>query len=310
MTPIPQLYLGTAMWGWTITPDRCFSLLDQYYQAGFREIDGATNYPINKQKEDFRKSEQILQDWIRANGVQDLRVMMKVGSLNNMRSPEHNLQKSFILMCLDEYTNAFGDNLDTLMIHWDNREREEETRETMEALNIAVQQGLKVGLSGIRHPRFYESLNREFKLDFTIQIKHNLLHSDYNRYLGFQGKPRFITYGINGGGIKLNVEEYTDQSSLKTRGGNTEEAHPISKDLLQVIQKENEKGDKPAITNFNHCGMTFAYHSPDILGMLIGPSSADQLQDSISFHQHLGQYDYSAFFQKLKEIRDHYAKKA
>jgi len=43
-----QPLLGTAMWGWTVSRPVCFDLLDTFYAAGFRQIDAAVNYPINK----------------------------------------------------------------------------------------------------------------------------------------------------------------------------------------------------------------------------------------------------------------------
>ncbi|MEN0006767.1 MAG: aldo/keto reductase, partial [Bacteroidota bacterium] len=200
----PILILGTAMWGWTTSPQQCFALLDYFYEAGFREIDAATNYPINKNPADFRKSEQILLEWIKANGINDLKVMIKVGSVNNLRTPEHNLQKSFLLVMLDEYRYLFGDNLDTFMIHWDNREDEQAIHASYEALQQAQQLGFRVGLSGIKHPAIHAKVNEQFQLDVRIQFKHNLLYSDYQRYAPFHGKQRFITYGINAGGLKLS----------------------------------------------------------------------------------------------------------
>ena len=60
------LILGTAMWGWTTSPAMAMTLLDQFYAAGGRAVDTATNYPINKNPGDFRQAERMLADWIRA----------------------------------------------------------------------------------------------------------------------------------------------------------------------------------------------------------------------------------------------------
>ncbi len=97
----PTLILGTAMWGWTTPRETAFAMLDEWYSRGFREVDTATNYPIDRDPEHFRLAEKILLEWIAAHGVTDLEVMMKIGSVNNLRSPEHLLTKSFILMMLD-----------------------------------------------------------------------------------------------------------------------------------------------------------------------------------------------------------------
>lgn len=297
----PILILGTAMWGWTTSPQQCFALLDYFYEAGFREIDAATNYPINKNPADFRKSEQILLEWIKANGINDLKVMIKVGSVNNLRTPEHNLQKSFLLVMLDEYRYLFGDNLDTFMIHWDNREDEQAIHASYEALQQAQQLGFRVGLSGIKHPAIHAKVNEQFQLDVRIQLKHNLLYSDYQRYAPFHGKQRFITYGINAGGLKLSPNAYHAGSSLKARGGDVDTPPPILAPLQELIANFNTS-HLTQITHFNQCGMAYAYHAPEVAGILLGTSKVEQLKNSIALHQQLSHPDYQKLYQALVEL--------
>jgi aryl-alcohol dehydrogenase-like predicted oxidoreductase len=307
MTPasndIPALILGTAMWGWTMDARTCFSVLDAFYEAGFRQVDAATNYPINRQPADFRLSEHILCDWIQTHGVTDLRVMMKVGSVDNMRSPDNNLHKSFLLMCLDDYRELLGSNLDMLMIHWDNREDEPEIAQTLEALALVRAAGLKVGLSGIRFPEAYANANEALQLNFYIQIKHNLLQSDYNKYKSFHGKRRFLAYGINAGGVKLDAAEYASQSSLTVRGGDTSNQSPLIAGLKNWLDSQQAK----YVSDFNQCSMTYAYHSEDMAGLLIGPSKVDQLRDTIDFYKKLQQADYQYIYDQLVELKKQYA---
>lgn len=303
----PTLILGSAMWGWTIEKERAFLLLDRFYEAGFREVDGATNYPINKVPADFRKAENILLEWINAHGIDDLKVMMKVGSINNMRSPIHNLTKSFLLLNLDDYQYRFGKNLETYMIHWDNRASGEKIKESLDVFQVARDQGLRVGFSGIKHPELYTEANKAFGLDFRIQIKHNLLKSDYNRYPTFHGKRQFITYGINAGGLKLNPKDYRVDSSLKTRGGDIESIPEIVFNLKENIDGVNEVSNRVNLTNFNHCGLTFAYLHPDIQGILLGVSRMEQLEDSLQFYKALQTYDYQDVYQLLSKLHQEYA---
>ena len=294
-----QLILGSAFWGWTLTHDQVFKLLDLYYEAGFRKVDAATNYPINKNPMDFRRSERLLQDWIIANQVKDLEVIMKVGSLNNRRTPDHNLSKSFLLMNLDDYLHRLGDNLKVFSLHWDNRNSPESITQTLEALQVAKEMGLRIGLSGIRYPELYAALNRVFQFDFLIQIKHNLLTSDYERYHTFHGKSRFIAYGINAGGVKFEISTYHDSSALKTRGRPIELGRSIAKAVKQLIQSwklENE------ITQFNQCAMINAYHHPEIEGIIIGPSSLDQLKNTLEFYDRLKTGQYQVFYEALVRV--------
>lgn len=289
------------MWGWTMPKAICFDLLQHYYEQGFRTIDTATNYPINKNPEDFRRSENILLEWINTHGINDLQVIVKIGSVNNLRSPEHNLNKSFILMNLDDYQYKYASNFNMIMIHWDNRDQEGEIRESLEALDIARQRGLAIGLSGIQHPEIYQSLNNEFHFDFHFQCKHNILQSDYNRYVLFHGKRRFTTYGINAGGIKLQTTDYETNSSLKARGGNVENEHPLAQPLQRIINEANAHNNRPILSTMNHIGMIFAYYSPDIESILVGPSKLSQLKDTLEFYTHLQSYDYADVYDHLKQ---------
>lgn len=298
----PTLTLGTAMWGWTMPKEICFELLNYYYEHGFRQIDTATNYPINKQPEDFRKSEIILQEWIHTHGVQDLQTIVKIGSINNLRSPEHNLNKSFMLMNLDDYRHKYGSNFNMLMIHWDNRDEEQAVRETLEALAEARKLGLEIGLSGIKYPAIYKKLNEEFKFNFHIQFKHNLLQSDYSRYAVFHGTQRFTTYGINASGLKLETAAYRADSSLKARGGDVDTVHPITVSLQQVLMEANHTVNRPKLSTMNHIGMLYAYHSPDVESILIGPSKLSQLQDSLEFFEYLQHFDYTDVYHQLGKI--------
>jgi len=278
-----QPLLGTAMWGWTVSRPVCFDLLDTFYAAGFRQIDAAVNYPINKKPDDFRAAEHILLEWIHAHGIQDLKITMKLGSLNNLRSPEHNLSKSFLLLNLDDYRYRLAENWDTLMIHWDNREEPEAITETMEALAVAREAGLRIGLSGIKRPDVYARLNAQagFNFDFHIQIKHNFLQSDHARYGDFHGRRRFSAYGIHAGGLKPDVNDYRSDSSLKARGGDVQTLMPELEQWKQLIEKQ------PRPLGFHEAAMMFAAAHPDMEGIVIGPSSPAQLLDTIATWKNL-----------------------
>ncbi len=303
MTPEKELILGTAMWGWSVPPERCHALLDRFYEAGHRWVDTATNYPIDKNPEHFRLAESLLLEWVRANGIEDLKIIVKVGSINNLFTPENNLSKSFLLLNLDHYANLFGENLRTFMIHWDNREEEAPIAETLEALNIAAEKGLRPGLSGIRHPEVYARLNEGFQLDFQIQLKHNPLQSDYPRYAPFHGSPRFQAYGLNAGGFKLREEEYRPDSSLRLRkGADFFKNISLQENFGKVIENANKVTERPALHSFNQLGMLHAWGHPDIRWMLIGPSRVEQLEDSMHFFEQLQQFDWSDVYQALTSI--------
>lgn len=306
-TDFPELVLGTAMWGWTVPRERAFSLLDTYYSAGFRRIDAATNYPINKQPEDFRKSERILAEWINAHGINDLSILMKVGSLSNLGLPDYNLNPSFLLYNWRYYQGYLGDNLGGLMFHWDNREEEEAILESLSVLQQIAASGLEVGFSGVKFPDLYAKVLEKWKGTYLIQLKHNLTYSDYPRYAALHPFGRFYAYGINAGGIKLDANSYHRNSSLKVRGGNLAGGSVVSEDLSKGLIDFNATHPEQAIHKMNEAAMAFALQSPGFSGVLIGPSQLVQLVESLAFYRKVQQEDYAHLFALLLEIHRRHA---
>lgn len=304
---IPSLVLGTAMWGWTVPEARAFAILDRYYERGFRQVDSATNYPLNGQVRDFRASEQILSRWIEKNGVQDLQITMKVGSITNIRIPDHNLRPAFLHLQKQYYRQLFGPNLHTLMIHWDNRDDENAVRESLEALAQIQSEGLAVGLSGVKHPKIHAPLAKKLGLVPAIQIKHNLSYSDYPRYAHFHGQKCFYTYGINAGGWKAAPDRYRQDSSLAVRGGDTQETPRILLELQAALRQEGWEGDLRDASFLNRLAMIFAFCTPDVAGVLIGPGSPDQLTGSLDFYVDFSREDYRKLFSRMLNLHRQYA---
>jgi aryl-alcohol dehydrogenase-like predicted oxidoreductase len=300
----PDLILGTGMWGQTVSKAEAFVMLDKFYDNGFRDIDTATNYPINKNTRDFRAAENILHEWINIHKVNDLRIICKFGSVNNMFTPEHNLSKSFVLMNAQEYQNKFGDNAETLMIHWDNRDNKSAIEETYEALNIAEIGGWKIGLSGIKYPEVHAEINQQNNFDFSIEIKHNPFESNYPHYAPFHSNQRrFIAYGTTGGGIKLD-EKYSDSSSLILRNKLTNIKSEIIGKVKLILEKVNINQERPKIEQMYELGLINAAYHSEMKGIILGCSRLEQLENSIAFHQMLYQFDYSDVYKELTSVRD------
>ncbi|MBX2876953.1 MAG: aldo/keto reductase [Saprospiraceae bacterium] len=302
MNPSIHLILGTALWAWTISKAQAFKMLDLFYEAGFRWIDAATNYPINKNADDFRAAERILNEWIKTHGVQDLKVLMKIGSINNLYTPENNLAPSFIQIIYSEYRHLFGEQLAEIMVHWDNREEAKTIEPTLEALDRIRKEGVKIGLSGIKHPSVYHELNASYGFDWDIQLKHNLVYSDYPRYADFHGKPRFLAYGINAGGLKFPTASYRKDSSTAVRNVPTEKYQELVRQVAAALAEYNARSSLAPLTRFNECSMVYTYYSPDIKGILIGPSKTEQLQSTLEFFQQLQAGQHQDLYHRLATL--------
>lgn len=288
-----QLILGSAMWGWTVERAVVFAMLEAFYAAGYREVDTATNYPIDKNPQHWRLAETWLAEWIAAHGIDDLRVMIKVGSINNRKTPDQRLNRSFLLMQYAAYRRRFGTNLDTFMVHWDNRNDPAAIAETVDTLATLRAEGVRPGLSGIRHPARYARANATHRIPFRIQVKHNLVQSDYARYVPFHGTAAFIAYGINAGGYKLN-RAYTERSSLLQRGGKPETLAVDGAALARLGATVS-----PPLTVFNEWGMLFAHAHPDFSGILLGTSRLEQLQATLRFGERLARGELNHLYPAL-----------
>ncbi|MEL6658086.1 MAG: aldo/keto reductase [Bacteroidota bacterium] len=298
-----SLVLGTAMWGWTLTQDECFRIMDAYYEQGGRWVDGATNYPINKNLADFRRAEQILSAWIASRGVEDLSVIMKVGSINNLYTLENNLNTSFLLLCAQEYQQRFGQQLACLMVHWDNRTEASEIKESL--LTLSETPNVSVGLSGIKHPEVYASVLSDLGWSqLWLQLKHNVVYSDYERCQALHPFVRCIAYGINAGGLKLNMSAYTDRASLMARGGQPEKHQKLVVALSALSEQLEQVAGRPHPQKMNHLGMLYALLHPGIERVLIGVSKVEQLNDSFAWEQAIRQNDYQDWQEALQGVID------
>lgn len=296
------LLLGTAQWGWTVTASTAFQLLDAWLLAGHRDIDCATNYPINRVPDDFRGAERILLDYIKAHGIRDLQVTMKIGGLDNMRSPEPNLNPSFIQMMAHEYERLLGPNLDCLMLHWDNRQDEVAIFASLEVLaRLESGLGIRPGLSGIKFPDCYQAAMEKLDIVCDIQLKHNLLASDIDRYIPVLSpdKHRYFAYGINAGGLKLAGAPYPAHSTFLARGGQAEKSTQLLLQLANLVPTFNENKKRAPIKSMNQLGMIYAGLNPAIQGMVLGFSGVAQLEDSLAFWRAMGDGDYEDVYLAL-----------
>lgn len=298
-----RLLLGTSMWGWNISKTTAYKLLDTFYKAGQRQVDTATNYPINKNAADWRKAESILAEWIKAHGINDLGIWVKVGSLDNLMSPRHNLTPSFLYLVQDYYQNLFYSNLHTLGIHWDNRIDEKKIHATFKALASFQKAGFQLGFSGVQRPDIYAKANQDYRFKFRIQLKNNLLHSDYDRYPQFHNQGHeFIAYGINAGGLKLQTSRYRTQSYLKMRGGDPTQIHPLIPQIQSVIDRANQCQERPPITTFHEVSLLNNFYQKEIDGVLLGASSKEQLEVSLKFVKLLETTDYQDVYNDILKV--------
>lgn len=278
-----ELVLGTAMWGWSVKKSTAFQLLNDFYQAGFRRIDTATNYPLNSYPWDFLKAENYLAEWIAANCIQDLKVLYKFGSLSNQRSPDNNLSPAFVEKCYATLLEKFGNNLSCLMVHWDNRAEHSHILETLKSLQAL--KSVEIGLSGIKATEAYSQCLKEARLKgFLMQTKENPFHSDIERYSPFFDglEPKYLAYGISGGGLKLHREEYSGNSSVRLARPSDYHDNFLPRERVHVI--ETEIASNKEINSFYDYCLMKCLENKKLWGVILGPSKPSHLKSTLSFY--------------------------
>lgn len=278
-----ELILGTAMWGWSIPKETAFSILDAFYESGHRHIDTATNYPINKDPDYFRFSESLLAEWIRRRQPEPLKIIVKIGSLSNDGTARNDLSPAFIEDSEVHYRKMFGPHLDALCLHWDNRDNPVEIAASLGALAKTTHaRGLWV--SGIKVPSAYANALSKLERRLNIQVKSNLFYSDIPRHQPLQSQADFFVYGINGGGIGI-TGKYTPRSSVQLRGVDPSKYSERIDILRGLITQSEDLGFK--LDTFNELALLNAFETPGVRGVIIGPSSAEQLMQTLEFSNRL-----------------------
>ena len=192
------------MWGWNVTKNEAWTVLDQFVANGFYLVDTASNYPIDKKRENYGLAVDWLKQWVNSNpGI--LKVMVKIGSVNNSGSNSNNLTSSYLKNETCRLREALKDSLWGVAIHWDNREDIKNITETVIALNELNTQGLRIGLSGIKYPELYLRSGLLLDPHPYIEIKENFLYSrGRETYKCFAKNSHFWCYGINHAGYSIN----------------------------------------------------------------------------------------------------------
>ena len=190
------------------------------------------------------------------------------------------------------------------MIHWDNRDDLKSIEETLFFLNnFCSYNKLSLGLSGIKNIQAYSKILSKMKTsDINIQLKHNFLFSDLNRYSFLSNlNPKIWAYGISMGGIKLNEKEYNHKSYVSLTKGINYHKKIISteiKNMLHEIVKNNDIMD-----NIYHLAIIFSEQENSLYGYNIAPSRLSQMKDLNEFFIRLDIVNINNIeISKLKEL--------
>lgn len=271
------------MWGWTVSKSEAFRLLDSFEEWGGVIIDSATNYPISGDSASNGEALMWISEWLVQNPKTKLKVLIKVGSKDNLGSSESDLSKSRLLHELSKQMNTFGPgSLLGLGIHWDNRPDQSgslsEMVESLEAMREIANSGMEIGISGIRRPDLYKQLAPDLTAKWIIQVKENVLDSSTRqKYNQIFPHSRILAYGMNMGGVRLEAGR---RQSPRVMASQSVSPSTIS-ELEGILAASQLDAVKPK--TFNELGLWHALQQDTLDGVILGPSSQKQLMESIKF---------------------------
>jgi aryl-alcohol dehydrogenase-like predicted oxidoreductase len=156
---IAPLALGGNVFGWTVSEEKAFPILDAFVSAGFNLIDTADVYPRWVPGNQGGESEEIIGNWLKRSGKRHkVIVATKVGM--DMGAGRKGLSKDYILRSADDSLRRLQtDYIDLYQSHKDDPDTPLE--ETLEAYDQLVKQGKvrSIGASNYSAARLAEALN-------------------------------------------------------------------------------------------------------------------------------------------------------
>ena len=279
-----ELCLGSAMWGWSVSEQNIFSILDCFYARGFRFVDVAWNYPINGRESDLSLAPRLLSKWIEKREVEDLKVIFKAGAKDNSGENGNDLGRENLYSQFEQALNWFGSNLFSFMIHWDNRKDTLQIEETVKFLGCLKEYGILPGLSGVADVDLYSGLLEGVESDLLIQCKHSFIESHISRYEAFlHNGARIFAYGVSGSGLKLSSSEYREDSYVSLVREPGFHDRMLSDSKRRAL--ERVLGSNSGLRNLYHVGIAYAMQEPRLSGLIISPTNVDQLTDSLDFFE-------------------------
>ncbi len=265
----PPVFLGTAGWGQDIPKPEAYRILEIFYANGHRWVDTATNYPINKNPEDFGKTILWLCDF--RKDFPEICVYAKIGAANNLGESTQLINISYFEVIFERLTFLLSGNLKGLGVHWDNSEKGTDRSSVVEFFSRLHKRNFKVGISGISAPENYLLNESTSQLPWMFQVNFSPLNYansilKINQIKALFPNAEVYAYGLLGGRVTQGLP----------KGGNR---MPYLTSTLGAPRM----GDKTEMLDF----LIMRCFSNKIDGILIGPNTRTQCLEWCEVFQRL-----------------------
>lgn len=285
---------GADYFGVTIPEKRAWALMDRYLELGGNTIDTARIYGRKNADDTISRSEPIVGRWMAARGNRDKIILVTKGGhpdRNNMTKSR--ISKAIIDYELETSLSELGvDYVDIYFLHRDNPDMP--VGEIVDMMDEHVKAGKirALGVSNWTVARINEAnayAKAHGKTPFTIsQIQWGIAHStselwndptllcmndtEYQGYL--ENHIPVMGFASQGGGFFSKVlEGGTLQEKFIARYDN-----PVNRHRLAAVKSMCEKTGKSAAA----VGMAFMTSNPVASSALVGCSTLEQLEDTMS----------------------------
>jgi aryl-alcohol dehydrogenase-like predicted oxidoreductase len=283
---VAPLALGGNVFGWTVSDEKAFPILDAFVSAGFNLIDTADIYPRWVPGNQGGESEEIIGNWLKRSGKRkEVIVATKVGM--EMGDGKKGLSKDYILRSADDSLRRLQtDYIDLYQSHKDDPETPLE--ETLEAYDQLIKQGKvrAIGASNYSAARLAEALNVSKSNGLARYESLQPLYNLYDRALyEDELEPLCIEEGIGvinfyslAAGFLTGKYRSEDDLSKSARGGTVkkylnERGFGIVEALDQVAAQYNST---PA-----QIALAWLMARPGITAPIASATSVEQLNDLI-----------------------------
>ena len=283
---VAPLALGGNVFGWTVSEEKAFPLLDAFVSAGFNLIDTADIYPRWVPGNQGGESEEIIGNWLKRSGKRhEVIVATKVGM--DMGEGKKGLSKDYILHSDDDSLRRLQtDYIDLYQSHQDDPETPLE--ETLEAFDQLIKQGKvrSVGASNYSAARLAEALNvsksnglaRYESLQPLYNLYDRAVYEDELEPLCVKEGLGVINFYSLAAGFLTGKYRSEDDLSKSARGGTVkkylnERGFGIVEALDQVATQNNSTPAQVALA--------WLIARPSITAPIASATSVEQLNDLI-----------------------------
>ncbi|MCO5286835.1 MAG: aldo/keto reductase [Chitinophagaceae bacterium] len=244
---LSPLVLGGNVFGWTVSKEAAFDILDEFTDHGFNAIDTANSYSKWAEGNNGGESETIIGEWLRKSGKRKkVLLFTKVGD----ETPDgKGLSQAQITLQIElSLKRLQTDHVDVYFSHRDDHITPVE--ETLTAYDKLISQGKVryIGISNFTSTRMRESLNvalhKNLPQYIALQPRYNICDRNYEgecKTYAVKYGMGVVTYQSLAGGFLTG--KYKNEADL-TKSARGKSVANYLRDKLHIIDKlEKLAGD-------------------------------------------------------------------